>query len=120
MGKLAIFQKNGSFLFLKYWKNEIYKNDYFRLEDVKLMADRIKSMRTALKDGLKAEGSTLNWDHITNQIGMFCFTGINEKQVQKLIKEHSVYLTNDGRISISGINTGNVAYLAKALHDVTK
>ncbi|CCD67304.1 Aspartate aminotransferase [Caenorhabditis elegans] len=90
------------------------------LEDVKLMADRIKSMRTALKDGLKAEGSTLNWDHITNQIGMFCFTGINEKQVQKLIKEHSVYLTNDGRISISGINTGNVAYLAKALHDVTK
>ncbi|CAL2029918.1 unnamed protein product [Caenorhabditis brenneri] len=90
------------------------------LEDVKLMADRIKSMRTALKEGLKAEGSTRDWEHITNQIGMFCFTGINQEQVQKLIKEHSVYLTNDGRISISGINTGNVAYLAKALHSVTK
>uniref|UniRef100_A0A1I7UEN0 Aspartate aminotransferase n=2 Tax=Caenorhabditis tropicalis TaxID=1561998 RepID=A0A1I7UEN0_9PELO len=90
------------------------------LEDVKMMADRIITMRAALKEGLKAEGSTRDWEHITNQIGMFCYTGINEEQVQKLIKEHSVYLTNDGRISISGINTGNVGYLAKALHEVTK
>ncbi|PIC55332.1 hypothetical protein B9Z55_000651 [Caenorhabditis nigoni] len=90
------------------------------LEDVKLMADRIITMRAALKENLQREGSTRNWEHITNQIGMFCFTGITQQQVQKLIQDHSVYLTNDGRISISGINTGNVAYLAKALHDVTK
>ncbi|CAP38872.2 Protein CBR-GOT-2.1 [Caenorhabditis briggsae] len=90
------------------------------LEDVKMMADRIITMRQALKENLQREGSTRNWEHITNQIGMFCFTGITQQQVQKLINDHSVYLTNDGRISISGINTGNVAYLAKALHDVTK
>ncbi|CAP25602.1 Protein CBR-GOT-2.2 [Caenorhabditis briggsae] len=90
------------------------------LGDVKLMADRIITMRTQLKDLLAKEGSTRNWEHITNQIGMFCFTGINPQQVEKLIKEHSVYLTKDGRISVAGISSNNVAYLAHALHQVTK
>ena len=52
-----------------------------RLVDVKLMADRIISMRTMLKNNLKKEGSTRNWSHITEQIGMFCFTGLNKDQV---------------------------------------
>lgn len=46
------------------------------------MADRLKNARAALKANLKKEGSTKNWDHITNQIGMFCFTGLNPKQVR--------------------------------------
>ncbi|KAL6731165.1 hypothetical protein Aduo_002065 [Ancylostoma duodenale] len=73
-----------------------------------------------LRDLLAKEGSTRNWQHITDQIGMFCFTGINPQQVEKLIKEHSVYLTKDGRISVAGISSNNVGYLAKALHAVTK
>ncbi|EPB77739.1 aminotransferase, class I/II [Ancylostoma ceylanicum] len=90
------------------------------LVDVKGMADRIISMRKQLRDLLAKEGSTRNWQHITDQIGMFCFTGINPQQVEKLIKEHSVYLTKDGRISVAGISSNNVGYLAKALHAVTK
>lgn len=38
-------------------------------------------MRTQLKDLLAKEGSKRNWDHITSQIGMFCFTGISPDQV---------------------------------------
>uniref|UniRef100_A0A1I7XWG6 Aspartate aminotransferase n=1 Tax=Steinernema glaseri TaxID=37863 RepID=A0A1I7XWG6_9BILA len=90
------------------------------LTDVKGMADRIISMRTQLRSLLAKEGSTRNWEHITNQIGMFCYTGISPQQVEKLIKEHSVYLTKDGRISVAGISSNNVEYFAKALHDVTK
>ncbi|CAJ0592893.1 unnamed protein product [Cylicocyclus nassatus] len=90
------------------------------LSDVKEMATRIICMRSQLKELLKAEGSSRDWEHITNQIGMFCFTGINPEQVEKLIKEHSIYLTKDGRISVAGISSGNVGYLAKALHAVTK
>ena len=52
-----------------------------RLVDVKLMADRIISMRTMLTENLKKEGSAKNWAHITDQIGMFCFTGLNKDQV---------------------------------------
>lgn len=53
----------------------------FRLVDVKTMADRIILMRTQLKDLLAKEGSQRNWNHIVNQIGMFCFTGITPEQV---------------------------------------
>jgi len=45
------------------------------------MADRIISMRTQLRDNLKKLGSSRDWSHITNQIGMFCFTGMNAQQV---------------------------------------
>jgi len=90
------------------------------LLDVKDMADRIISMRQQLKDNLKKEGSTLNWQHITDQIGMFCFTGMNPSQVERLTKEFSVYLTKDGRISVAGVTSQNVAYLAHAMHEVTK
>ena len=47
------------------------------------MADRIIAMRTQLKECLKKEGSTRDWSHITDQIGMFCFTGLNPDQVGK-------------------------------------
>ncbi|CAN7989212.1 unnamed protein product [Ixodes hexagonus] len=90
------------------------------LTDVKGMADRIISMRTRLRDGLAREGSSRNWQHITDQIGMFCFTGMTQEQVARLTKEFSVYLTKDGRISVAGISSGNVDYLAHAMHQVTK
>jgi len=90
------------------------------LKDVKLMADRIITMRTALRNLLKKNGSKKNWQHITDQIGMFCFTGMNEAQVERLTKEFSVYLTKDGRISVAGITSKNVGHLAQGMHEVTK
>ncbi|WAR12784.1 AATM-like protein [Mya arenaria] len=50
------------------------------LTEVKAMADRIITMRDRLQDGLKREGSSRNWQHITEQIGMFCFTGLKPDQ----------------------------------------
>ena len=52
-------------------------------------------------------------DHITDQIGMFSYTGLNEKQVTEcLIKKYHIYLVKNGRISMAGINTKNVNYVA--------
>lgn len=90
------------------------------LGNVKLMADRIISMRTSLKDNLTKLGSSRNWEHITDQIGMFCFTGMDKNHVERITKEFSVYLTKDGRISMAGITSKNVGYLAEAMHTVTK
>jgi len=90
------------------------------LGEVKDMADRIISMRAQLRDGLAANGSSRDWKHITDQIGMFAFTGMTPEQVATCTKEHSVYLTKDGRISIAGITSGNVGHLAEAMHNATK
>lgn len=53
-----------------------------RLNEVKGMADRIIAMRTKLKEQLLKEGSKKDWSHITDQIGMFCFTGLKPAQVK--------------------------------------
>lgn len=90
------------------------------LGDVKGMADRIINMRQKLKGHLEHLGSAHSWQHIVDQIGMFCFTGLNPEQVAKLTKEHSVYLTKDGRISVAGVTSKNVEYLAQGIHAVTK
>ncbi|CAD5117536.1 DgyrCDS6300 [Dimorphilus gyrociliatus] len=90
------------------------------MSDVVTMADRIISMRQLLVDNLAKLGSSHNWSHITDQIGMFCFTGLNTSQVERLTKEFHVYMTKDGRISMAGVTTKNVEYVAKAIHEVSK
>ncbi|RLU15522.1 hypothetical protein DMN91_012516 [Ooceraea biroi] len=40
--------------------------------------------------------------------------------VEKLTKDFSIYLTKDGRISMAGVTSKNVEYLAHAIHEVTK
>lgn len=37
----------------------------------------------------------------------------------ELTDKHAIFLTKDGRISIAGLNQGNVATVAKAIHEVT-
>jgi len=83
------------------------------------MANRIKQMRFLLKSALEQLGSRRNWQHLTDQIGMFCFTGLTPEQVDLIREKHHIYCTRDGRISVSGINTKNVEYIARAIHDIT-
>jgi len=92
--------------------------DQWRIE-CKTMADRIIAMRVALQEGLAAAGSAKDWSHITTQIGMFCYTGLLPDQVDRLREDFHVYITKDGRISMAGINSANVNYVAKAVHAVS-
>ncbi|KAM3864502.1 aspartate aminotransferase, cytoplasmic-like [Diretmus argenteus] len=89
--------------------------------NVKTMADRVLLMRDQLKAKLQALGTPGTWDHITQQIGMFSFTGLNPKQVEFMIKEKHVYLMASGRINMCGLTTKNIDYVAQSIHDaVTK
>ncbi|XP_071706220.1 aspartate aminotransferase, mitochondrial [Rutidosis leptorrhynchoides] len=90
------------------------------LKEVKGMADRIIGMRSSLRQNIEKLGSPLSWEHITNQIGMFCYSGMTPEQVDRLTKDFHIYMTRNGRISMAGVTSGNVEYLAKAIHEVTK
>ena len=89
------------------------------LGEVKDMSGRIIRMRKSLVDGLAAAGSKQNWDHITDQIGMFCFTGLSPSQVDTLREQYHIYMTRNGRVSVAGITSANVDYLAKSIYEVT-
>lgn len=87
------------------------------------MAARVASMRRALRNALEAQGTpneqgAVDWAHITDQIGMFAFTGLSEKSVNKLLDEQHLYMTKDGRMNIAGLFSSNVDSVAKALHSV--
>ena len=84
------------------------------------MATRIQTMREKLANTLKHLGSPHDWSHISKQIGMFAFTvlkillfqGVNADHVKEMIAKYHIYLLSSGRISISGLNEGNVEYVA--------
>eukprot|EP00835_Amoeboradix_gromovi_P002435 NODE_138_length_17968_cov_0.291175.p3 type:complete len:404 gc:universal NODE_138_length_17968_cov_0.291175:16129-17340(+) len=89
-------------------------------EDLITMSQRIFTMRSELRKNLEDLKSELDWEHITTQIGMFCYSGLKPKEVDVLKSEYSVYLTSDGRISMAGVSKDNVQYLAYAIHRSTK
>ena len=110
--------KFGAMIVDTVFNNDTLKREWFR--ELKLMSDRIKTMRVALVEGLKDNGSTLDWSHITRQIGMFAYTGLSKNQVKLLKERYHIYMTNSGRISLSGLNANNVNYVAKCFHEVSK
>ncbi|KAK4547928.1 hypothetical protein LTR36_010647 [Oleoguttula mirabilis] len=89
------------------------------LGEVEGMATRIIKMRALLKENLEKLGSKQKWNHITDQIGMFAYTGLTAEQMSKLAEEHSVYATKDGRISVAGITSDNVGRLAESIYKIT-
>jgi aspartate aminotransferase len=50
---------------------------------------------------------------------MFAFTGMSSDMCDALTEEHAIFLTRDGRISLAGLNDGNIEYVARAIHAVT-
>lgn len=83
---------------------------------IKTMSSRIISMRQALFDHLVKLGTPGTWTHITQQIGMFSYTGLNPQQVKILIEKFHIYLLSSGRINMCGLNENNVEYVAQAIH----
>lgn len=85
------------------------------LQDVQNMVNRLKSIRIQLN-------RNLNWPSLIDyerQHGMFYFTNFTVKQVEQLKEDYSIYLTSDGRLSLSGINDSNVDYVSEALKNVS-
>jgi aspartate aminotransferase, cytoplasmic len=88
--------------------------------NLRTMSGRIIDMRKALRRKLEELGTPGTWKHITDQIGMFSFTGLTEKQVLRIREDAHVYMTKNGRVSMAGLNTGNVEYVAKAIDRVVR
>ncbi|KAF3909689.1 hypothetical protein AA313_de0208385 [Arthrobotrys entomopaga] len=89
-------------------------------QDLCVMSGRIIAMRKALYEKLVELKTPGTWDHITSQIGMFSFTGLSETQVLKIREEFHIYMTKNGRISMAGLNTKNVDYVAHAFDKIVR
>jgi len=88
---------------------------------IRTMSSRIIAMRASLRQKLEELGTPGDWSHITTQIGMFSYTGLSQEMCIFLKQEKHLYLLKSGRISMCGLTSKNVDYVAKAINEaVTK
>ncbi|WP_119394568.1 amino acid aminotransferase [Salinibius halmophilus] len=79
------------------------------------MRVRIKEMRDAFVAGLAAKGVQQDFGFISEQNGMFSFSGLTPEQVAKLKDEFAIYIVGSGRISVAGITPHNIEHLIDAV-----
>mmetsp|Transcript_11797 Transcript_11797/g.13597 ORF Transcript_11797/g.13597 Transcript_11797/m.13597 type:complete len:400 (+) Transcript_11797:163-1362(+) len=86
--------------------------------ELKGMSDRIIAMRVGLRKLLEQKGAPGDWSFITNQIGMFTYTGLNNDQVAEMTKNYHIYMPGTGRISIAGLTEPTLDQMATAIRSV--
>ena len=82
------------------------------------MRERIRAMRRALVEQLRAAGVTGGLDYITRQKGMFSYSGLGREQMLRLRSEFGIYGLESGRICVAALNGGNVERVARAIAQV--
>ncbi|KKO98974.1 aspartate aminotransferase [Trichoderma harzianum] len=87
-------------------------------QDLNTMSGRLRDMRKRLHDELTKRETPGNWRHLLTDIGMFSITGLSQEQVTTLKDSFHVYLLPTGRLSFTGLTTGNVEYVAESIHRV--
>ncbi len=82
------------------------------------MRGRIRQMRVALAENLKAAGVKQDMNFITQQIGMFSYSGLNKDQMVRLRTEFGVYGTDTGRMCVAALNSRNLDYVCESIAKV--
>jgi len=82
------------------------------------MRVRIKSMRQKLVDGLKAAGVKTDMSFITEQVGMFSYSGLSKEQMVRLRNEFGVFGTDSGRMCVAALNSKNIDHVCKSIANV--
>ena len=79
---------------------------------------RIKQMRIALVEKLKAAGVKQDMSFITQQIGMFSYSGLTKDQMVRLRNEFGVYGTDTGRMCVAALNSKNIDHVCASIAKV--
>ena len=84
-------------------------------EELAGMRERIKATRQQLVQQLQAAGVKGELSYITQQMGMFSYSGLSKAQMQRLRSEFGVYGVDSGRICVAAINSRNIGAVVAAL-----
>ncbi|KAL5043906.1 hypothetical protein BDW71DRAFT_199471 [Aspergillus fruticulosus] len=110
VGALIIFTadpvvaKNTQSVLESLQRSEISNPPAFEAKIAEAILGRISEMRRALFEGLN------------RQSGMFGLLGYS--RVSCVVHEYHIYMADNSRVSIAGLNTGNVEYVARSIAEV--
>jgi aromatic-amino-acid transaminase len=82
------------------------------------MRVRIKAMRQSFVEKLKAAGVKQDMSFITQQVGMFSYSGLSKEQMVRLRTEFAVYGTDTGRMCVAALNSKNIDYVCASIAKV--
>lgn len=95
----------------------LHSDELTRLWQTELtqMRERIAGLREQLVGALNGLQQERDFSFIARERGMFSFLGLTVEQVHRLKNEYSIYMTDTSRISVAGLTTGKMNYVAKAI-----
>ena len=85
------------------------------MSELQTMRKRVASLRSGLVEALQPHGLAERFGHISQQRGMFSYTGLSPHQVQRLRDEFSVYMVASGRANVAGLDANRLDQLASAI-----
>jgi aspartate aminotransferase len=105
--------QHGSCIIREIFSHPGLKNDW----EIELssMRERIQRMRNELAQSLMVKSKKKDFSFLLQRAGLFCFTGLSKEQVDRIIAEHGIYMTSDGRINVAGLNLNNLDYVVDAI-----
>ncbi|WP_341939410.1 amino acid aminotransferase [Marinimicrobium sp. C2-29] len=87
-------------------------------EELAEMRGRIQQLRQALVEALAKAIPGRDFGFIARERGMFSFLGLTEAQVARLREDFSIYMTDNSRINVAGLNLDKVDYVSRAIASV--
>ena len=79
------------------------------------MRQNMLALRRTLADELRRATNADRFDFVAGHRGMFSRLGLSVDQVTRLREDHGIYMVEDSRINIAGLNAGTVPVLAAAV-----
>ncbi len=82
------------------------------------MRNRINGMRELFQQSMQRRNTGRDWSFVTQQTGMFSFSGLSAEQVDALREKHGIYFVRDGRINVAGMSSETMDRLCDAIVSV--
>jgi aspartate/tyrosine/aromatic aminotransferase len=89
-------------------------------EELKVIRKRIETTRTRFIELLSAKIPESDFSFMSQQQGMFTIFGITKPVVERLRTEFAIYLPDNGRVSIPGLNHKNMEYVTDCIAKVMR
>ncbi len=78
------------------------------------------TIRKNLAEAMRKRSNSADYDFIAEHRGMFSLIGISQDDVEKLKKDHGVYMVGNSRMNIAGLGVDKIDIFADALAEVSR
>ena len=97
-------------------KNEELKSSW--IKELNEMRLNMLDIRKSLAEELRKESRSNRFDFLETHRGMFSLLGATKDQVLNMREKHAIYMIEDSRVNIAGLNKKRLSKLAGAIIDV--